>query len=435
MRDFDNGILSSLRTSDEVEWRRRRLTFIAGLLGQREEHLRRAIEHFGTLSRKQVIIVLDNADQRNLQVQQEAFLISQELASHWSSTVFLALRPQTFHASKRSGTISAYPPKVFVVPPPKLEDVIEKRLLFALKIAEGKLPVQGIAGLTLFVDSLAILIAVLRRSLVQNRELYEFIVNVSAGNVRVAIELVSKFFGSPNVESEKIVKLHKENRDYVVPLHEFAKVALLGDYAHFQEDSSVASNVFAVVFPDKREHFLSLFVLGYLAWEGADKEHREGFVLRTALVGELQSCSYSLDQITAHLSRLTRKRLIETSERRLLETTDEVSELGMPEAFRVTTLGAYHLKRWASEFSFLEAMSFDTPIFDSDTRNTLLPNVNDNRISARYERADRFLEYLDEVWKGCSSRPYFDWVTLRATSQLSFDRVRRRLSDIGLTPY
>lgn len=432
LRDFDNGILSSLRDTDIVEWKRRRLNYIAQLLDQREEHLRRAIEYFGTQSRKQVIIVIDNADQRNIQVQQEAFLISQELASHWSSTVFLTLRPQTFHASKRSGTISAYPPKVFVVPPPKLEDVIERRLLFALKIAEGKLPVQGIAGLTLFVDSLAILISVLHRSLARNRELYEFIVNVSAGNVRVAIELISKFFGSPNVESEKIVKFHKENLEYVIPLHEFAKVALLGDYAHFQEDSSVASNVFAVVFPDKREHFLSLYILGYLAWEGAEKEHREGFVVRNALVTELQACAYSLDQINAHLSRLTRKRLIETSERRLLETAEDINELGMPEAFRITTLGAYHLKRWASEFSFLEAMSFDTQIFDQDVRNTLIPDVNDNRLSARNQRAERFVEYLDEVWKECVIRPYFDWHTLRAASQISFDRVRRRLLDIGL---
>lgn len=433
LRDFDTGVLSDLKAVDPVGWTKRRMSLIADLMDKKEEHLRLSIEHLATSTKRQVIIIIDNADQRSLQVQQEAFLIAQELATHWKSIVFLALRPQTFHASKRSGAISAYPPKVFVIPPPKLEDVIEKRLNFAFKIAKGTLPVQSIAGLTLHVDSLAILITVLRKALLENRELLEFVVNVSAGNVRVAIELVSKFFGSPNVESEKIVKIYKETNKYHVPLHEFAKVALFGDYAHFQEDSSVASNVFSVVYPDKREHFLSLLLLGYLSWDGAEKEHREGFVQTNVLIKEAQNLGFTVEQAETHLSRLTRKRLIETSERRQLELPEEISKLGLPESFRITTLGAYHLKKWASEFSFLEAMAYDTPIFDSSIRELLLPHVNDSRLTARFQRGETFAEYLDVVWKEIPQRPYFDWVTLRAVGFPSFDRANKFLRDNGLS--
>lgn len=432
--DFDNGVNSVLREVDHTDWIRRRLTFIQTLLASTEEHLRLCIDYLGKKSKKQVIIIIDNADQRDLKVQQEAFLIAQELAAHWSSIVFLALRPQTFHASKRSGAISAYPPKVFVIPPPKLEDVIVKRLNFAQKIAKGTLPVQGIAGLTLHVDSLAILIEVFRNSILENRELLEFIVNVSAGNVRVAIELMSKFFGSPNVESEKIVRLQKEGQHYRIPLHEFAKVALLGDYAFFQEDTSIASNVFATIYPDKREHFLSLYVLGYLAWEGADKEHREGFIRTSAIVLEMQGLGFAVEQIQGHLTRLTRKKLIETTERRQLESSEEIIEMGMPEAFRVTTLGAYHLKKWGSDFALLEAMAYDTPIFDSGLRELLAPHLNDARLSARYQRAEVFADYLSAIWKDLPHPPYFDWNTLRAVAAPSFDAARKYLSDHGLAP-
>lgn len=432
--DFDNGAVAVLKDVDQAEWIKRRLTFIQSLLDKTEEHLRLCIEHLGKKSKKQVIIIIDNADQRDLKIQQEAFLIAQELASHWSSIVFLALRPQTFHASKRSGAISAYPPKVFVIPPPKLEEVIVKRLNFAQKIAKGTLPVQGIAGLTLHVDSLAIVIDVFRKSILENKEILEFIVNVSTGNVRVAIELMSKFFGSPNVESEKIVKLHKEGKYYKVPLHEFAKVALLGDYAFFQEDTSIASNVFSTLYPDKREHFLSLYILGYLAWEGATKEHREGFIKTSAIVEEMQNLGFTAPAVTGHLARLTRKKLVETTERRQLESPEEITESGLPEAFRLTTLGAYHLKKWGGEFSFLEAMAYDTPILETSLRDFLAPHVNDFRLSARFQRAETFADYLTKIWQDLPHPPYFDWNTLRSVGAPSFEATRKYLTDHGLTP-
>lgn len=433
LSDFERGFHSDLKTLDPPEWTKHRIAFIHELVDKREEHLRRCVEHIAASTRRQAIIIIDNSDQRSLAVQQDAFLIATELAAHWKSIVFLALRPQTFHASKRSGVISAYPPKVFVIPPPKLEDVIDRRLTFALEVARGTLPVQSIAGLTLHVESLAILISVLRKSLAENRTLMEFIVNVSAGNVRLAVELVSRFFGSPNVESERIVRIYKDQKRYPVPLHEFAKVALLGDYAHFQEDSSVACNLFAVVYPDKREHFLSLLLLGYLGWEGAQKEHREGFTATAVLTRELQNSGFGTDQISAQLARLTRKKLVETSERRLLETPEEISE-GLPDAFRITTLGAYHLKKWGAEFAYLESMTYDTPIFDGRVRDQLGPTVNDSRLTARFLRAFVFAEYLDRVWDDVRHPPYFDWAALRSTGRASFDSTRKYLSDRDLLP-
>lgn len=434
LHDFDTGIFAKLRALDNIEFQKKRFNLISELMVKREEHLRLSINHLAVKTRKQIIIVIDNADQRSLAVQQDAFLIAQELSAHWDSIVFLALRPQTFHASKRSGAISAYPPKIFVVPPPKLEDVIEKRLAFALKVAEGRLPVQSVAGLTLHVDSLAILISVLKASLLHNRELLEFVVNVSAGNVRVAIELISRFFGSPNVESEKIVKIVKEGGGYTIPLHEFAKVALLGDYAYFQEEASIASNVFSVAFPDKREHFLSLLILGYVSWEGAPKNGGEGFVDLLTILEELQGCGFKTEQCELHLARLTKNKLLETTERRQLDSSEELKSLGFPECFRVTSLGAYHLKKWASEFSYLEAMTFDTPIFDVDVRKLLAPAVNDSRLSSRYQRADSFASYLDEIWIDIPTRPYFDWADLRSVGKESFSRAHRRLVDIGVHP-
>lgn len=424
--------MATLKATNPELFQQKRIEYIQSLIADKAAHLRNCLEEVAHVHKSQVVIIIDNADQRGIEIQQDAFVISHELASTWNALVFLSLRPQTFHSSKRSGTISAYPPKVFVIPPPKLEDAIEKRLAFSLKIAEGRLPVAKIKNLSMHVESLAILIRVLQRSLATNRELYEFIVNVSSGNVRVAIELISKFIGNPNVESERIVKIFTETGYYLLPLHEFSKGGLLGDYTHFQEDASYACNIYSVIFSSKNEHFLSLFILGYLSWDGAHRQQVDGFVGREAIEKEMQTNRYTVDQTTRHLQKLTRKKLIETSERRLLETEKEVQEFGMPEAFRLTPLGAYHLKKWAYEFSFIESMTFDTPIFSEAVRTELSKHINDQNLSARYKRGKMFREYLSEVWGELSPKPYFDWIQAVSIGQPSFERVEKRLTDLGL---
>lgn len=430
--DFDNGFMGALKNSQPDLFMLKRLEYIQSLLTNKSEHLRKCLKALGDQKKSQVIIIIDNADQRNIDVQQEAFLIAHELASTWNALVFLSVRPQTFHSSKRSGTISAYPPKVFVIPPPKLEDVIEKRLAFALKIAEGRLPLARLKNLSLHVESLAILIRVLRSSLKSNPELYEFIVNVSSGNVRVAIELISKFFGNPNVESERIVKITAEGGNYVIPVHEFSKGGLLGDNSFYQEDGSYACNIFSVFYADKREHFLSILILGYLSWDGALKDKVDGFIGLDAIYKEMQSNSFTTEQTKAHLLRLTRKKLVETTERRLLETERDVTDLGMPESFRITPLGAYHIKRWMFDFGFLEAMSFDTPIFTDTVRKHLEVHVNDHTLVYRYERSKMFKNYLNEVWVSILQKPYFDWNNDLGSD--SFARVEKQLSDFGKLP-
>lgn len=432
LNEFDSGIMSQLRDINEVSFKEKRLELIMGCVSRRESHLKRVLAFVAKSRAAQIVFVIDNADQRSTSVQTDAFVIAQELSAHWSSVVFIALRPQTFHASKRSGAVSAYPSKVFVIPPPKLEDAIDKRLVFAKKMADGRLPIQSIGGVSLHLESLSILIDVLRNSISRNKDIMEFLVNVSSGNIRIAVELVSRFFGNPNVQSERIVGKVMDGDGYIIPVHEFAKTALLGDYSHFQESASLASNIFDVTAADAKEHFLSLLVLSYLSWDHVVSGATDGFVKLTAIIDEMQDRGFTKGQVEDHLIRLNRKKLIESVERRTLELDGDIQLEGLPEAFRVTTLGVYISKKWAGDFSFLDAMSFDTPIFDADVRAGLAKVVNDERLNARYVRANGFRDYLTEIWRIENAQtPYFDWLQLVAVGADSFNRVLRRLGELG----
>jgi GTPase SAR1 family protein len=233
------------------------------LVNNKPEHLRRAIEHVAKGRGRQIIVMLDNADQRALDVQQNAFIIAQEMAKNWNAIVFISVRPQTFFQSKRAGSLSAYPHKIFTILPPRPELVIEKRLIFALKIAEGQVSPDVLRGVRLNLSNIASFIRVLLYSLSKNRDLAEILSNITSGNIRSVVEFVTHFIGSPNVEAQKIVDLDSRGASYIIPLHEFSKAAILGDYSHFVPGSSLAMNIFDVQAADRKEHFLAPMIVAF----------------------------------------------------------------------------------------------------------------------------------------------------------------------------
>jgi len=260
-------------------------------LEDKEQHLRQVFNRISKSTRKQIIIILDNIDQRELEIQQKAFIISQSIAQHWQAIVFLAVRPNTFHQSKRSGSLSAYPNKVFYIMPPRPELVLERRLIFALNMAEGKLPLESLEKVSINLNNIALYIKALLFSIRKNPEISEFLSNITGGNVRSMIDFVTKFIGSPNVDSDKIIDIMARKGEYLIPFHEFSKAALLGNHSHFDPESSIAMNIFDVRFPDRREHFLCSIILGFLNYDASHRNH-EGFVTTIELEKEMQSLGF-----------------------------------------------------------------------------------------------------------------------------------------------
>ena len=185
------------------------IEFLTNKVEDEVEHLKKSLEYICRNQKKQIIIFIDNCDQRSDLDQQTAFLISQEFASSWPMIVFISIRPETFHRTKKeSGALSGYHTKAFTIPPPRLDEVILKRLEFAQKITSGELTLSKLNQRTSF-SNLHSLIEVFLTSLGENTELLEFLNNVSNENIRKAIELIKKFFGSGHVDMEKILNIYK----------------------------------------------------------------------------------------------------------------------------------------------------------------------------------------------------------------------------------
>ncbi|MDD2466035.1 MAG: hypothetical protein PHI97_18715 [Desulfobulbus sp.] len=425
IRKFENGIYSDYKDTDPSKYNEKLLEHLEKILSEKDRHIKKSIKFISISQQKQTIICIDNADQRTFEIQQDAFIIAQELAKDWSATVFLSVRPQTFYKSKQSGALTAYPHKVFTISPPRVDDVIEKRLLFALSMAKGDIPVETLKGININIQNLVYFLQALLYSLKNNKDLIEMLSNITGGNIRAAVEFVTNFIGSPNVDAEKIIRIIESEGYYTIPVHEFSKSALLGDYSHYNPESSLAMNIFDVKYGDIKEHFLVGMILGFLD-NGENHKDRDGFINTNTVVSEFQTHGFTIQQTETALRRMTNKKTIETS-LRLTFDEDETGLIGeMPSKFRITTIGAYHIKRWVYSFAYLDAMVFDTPIFDDQLVASIVGSLESYSIEDRYSRACGFREYLLSTWSSSSLSPrYFDLHTIIKQGTQSFQAIER----------
>ncbi len=428
VRRFETGVYGSWKEANPEKYQDRLIEMLAEKQANRAEHLRSAISYLSSQRRKQIIIALDNADQRSSTIQSEAFVIAQNLAAEWKATVFISIRPKTFFYSKRSGALSAYPHRVFTVAPPRIDEVIEKRLIFALNIAEGRVQMERLQAISLRLGNVATFVKVLISSIERFDDVKIFLENITGGNIRELIQYISSLFGNPNMDTQGAVIALEKNSDYAMPVHEFWKVAMKGDYQYYDPEKALAFNLYDVYSNDEREHFIVPLLLSLLDTPGPHRT-AEGFVTFDELVRQMQDLGFKPASVDAAIRAANNKKLVEAPERMTFEE-DEDGALGlMPTAFRLTTIGAYHVKVWLADFAYLDAMCVDTPIFDADIAGDLSATIRSFNLSDRYDRAMKLRDYLGEVWTRLDVQPaFFDWETATRAANDSFAKVAKSLA-------
>jgi hypothetical protein len=397
---FEKGIYSDLREVDPSEFKRQELTMLKEKTHDTEAHLRASLDHATKAQQRQVVIFLDNVDQRPIQFQDQAFLMAQSFAQTWPGTVFVALRPETFHRSKHAGSLAAYLPRVFTIAPPRIDLVLIKRLSFALSQLERTRSLAALGlGVTFESAALQLYVKALIHSLETNRNLVELIDNLSGGNVRRTLGFLTTFVGSGHVDSEKIIAAMEADGRYDVPVHEFLRAIIYVDHEHFDPSASELGNVFDLSSPDAREHFLLPLLLSHVERAG-DIGGSEGFVSAEDVFAEGQRAGFVPSQVEGAIRRALNKRMLESDIRGIDE--------GEGNRYRVTTIGAYSVKRLMGQFAYVDAMIVDTPIIDASVRN----QIKDARsIEDRLARADAFRRYLDDSWQPLAGNGLaFDWM-------------------------
>lgn len=431
IKRFDRGIYGALKEKDVQEYEKRLLDFLAVKQSDYAAHTKASIGYLAKERRKQVIIALDNSDQRDSETQQEAFIISQTMASEWKATVFVSMRPRTFYQSKKSGALSAYPHRVFTISPPRIDNMIRKRIRFALDVAEGRRNLESLSHIRLNLSNISAFLHVIINTVNKSDDVNIFLENITGGNIRLLIELIANTIGSPNIDTEGVVRGLEEYGEFVLPIHDWWKVAIRGDYRFYDPSKSLVVNIFSVFSPDKKEHFLIPMILAYLDSNGNHK-NGEGFVTYLEICREMQVWGYKLSSIESAIRFANNMKIIE-SNRRVTFDEDEAGLYGsIPELWRVNTAGVYYLKVWMTTFSYLDDMAIDISLFDEELYENLASNIRFYSLNYRIDRAKAVKDYLSDVWDSNSiSVDYFDWSVACRAGEISFEKAERALAKRG----
>lgn len=420
LEQFRSSIYGMLRERSPDVFAQREIEFLAVLVEDVDEHLKFSLDHISKAHRKQVVVFLDNVDQRDPGFQNQLFVIAQTMAESWPVTVFLALRPETFYESRRGGALAAYQPRAFTISPPRVEIVLKKRLAYALELLkEGGLRTRTGVEISIDLSTLVAYMETVQRSLQIKPDLVEFLENVSNGNIREALGYLETYIGSPHVNLRRMLEIiaAEGSGRYIIPLSDLVKSVLLGDGEYYDPSRSPIGNLFDISSASRSEHFILPFLIEHLQSQGSTASS-DGYVSGEDVYGFAQGLGFSIDAIAGALTRGLQARFIGRAgfDRRRGDDA---------RAYRVTPCGLYATRRLAHSFAYIDAIIDDTPIVDATLFSTLHPMSHDRDLPARLRRAERFAEYLNEAWGTLGVRASelpFDW---RAARVSIVDDVRR----------
>jgi hypothetical protein len=421
LRSFENSPAGRLKKANPQEFELREIALLDRKLAARDGHLEASLRYASRSMKRQVIVFLDNIDQRDAAFQEQVFLIGQSLAQTWPATVFLSLRPDTFYRSRNVGSLTAYQPRVFTIPPPDIRQVIEKRLQFCADLITDPESRHRLMpdALDQQAATLGTYLNILRRSFARNPDLVELVENLSGGNAREALSFLNTFAGSGHVNTRKILEIEERDNDYVIPLHEFGRAIIFGDHQYFDPSASPVANILEVSTADGREHFLLGLLLAHIERSG-EVGRREGFVGIDEIMAYAQSVEYLPAQIEFALRHAVDKRLLQPAPQ-----SDQQSR-----RYRITTIGAYTYKKLLPTFIYVDAVVVDTPIVELDAARTI---AHCREVEDRLLRAREFVSYLDRQWANVrDTKLPFNWPEVSGQLRQDFGRVERSAQRQGM---
>lgn len=235
--------------------------------------------------------------------------------------------------------------------------------------------------------------------------------------MRRALDFVTEFIGSGHVDTEKIItKQRLQSSGYTIPHHEFLRSLLHGDGVYYDPQHSPIPNLFQLDRPDPRCHFLLQIALDFIS-RGEGAREQGGFVDVDVLMSHLQGLGFQFESILFALEYCSRFRLLEAP-------LGEASVLSM-EKCRITTVGAYSVRRLPQLFAYVDAVSVDTPILDRE----LNAEIGDTHsLLGRIRRAKAFQKYLDVSWDAAGiPGAVWDWSTVSEELKKDIQRVETRI--------
>lgn len=360
-----------------------------------------------------LIVIIDNADQFDMETQESAFLFASSLNRRAFCGVFVSLREGYYYKWRNLPPFNAFESNVYHVTAPKYSEVLQKRISYTLKKIEFDSSVieRNVTGVNqvgykieMETQNIKEFFLSLQNSLFDNsNELIVDFLNYSTfPNTREGLRLFKLFLISGYTDvSEYImrVRFNRDNHKITIPIHEFVKSIGLHNKLYYNHEISVIPNLF---YPcnESSNHFLKIWILKYLS----NKLKSGGNVNKYDSLSDLANCfinyGYKTDIIYKELELLLKLELIETD-----EILTDIKWVNLPEkVFNVciSAKGYYYLNEVMNRFYYFELVLQDTPLFDEVFFNNMcqvFPHCTENgkrNMNNRIETVECFMRYLGE---------------------------------------
>ncbi|PBQ34690.1 RNA-binding protein [Sphingobacteriaceae bacterium] len=293
---------------------------------------------------KELIIVLDNCDKRNLEEQLLMFEVANWIKDNIKAIVFLPIRDTTFdHYRNEKPLDTVIKDLIFRINPPSLEKVIYSRIKYANRLAE-KSPEKfytlsnGFKVSYPSSDELHYLKSILT-SLFQSNFFKRLISGLAGRDIRRGIEIFLDFCKSGHITDKEILKMKQTKGEFRIPNHIISRVFLRGNLVYYSDANSRVKNLFhSDPSDDLPDPFVRLAILKLLndlknskGSGGILGFHKTSFILQT-----LSSHGHADYRIEEELLFLIRNTLI-------LSESQDTTKVNLDDLVSISTSGIIHL--------------------------------------------------------------------------------------------
>ena len=384
--------------------------FIAEKLQDSENHFFKLSEHLIKGRRIRLCIVIDNADQFEIEIQKNVFLFAQSLNRKGNVTIILSLREGYYYKWRYLPPFDAFPCNVYHITAPPYKEVLQKRIDYVLNKIEVKGKTKGIVSnnKTFIIqnDSVRKFLLSLRTSLFgsNNSEMLQFLEETTYPNIREGLEIFKQFLISGHTEVHQYVLRQESNPNAIqpIPYWEFIKAISLNNKKYYNHNISIINNIFCPI-EGSRNHFLKIKILNFLD----NKLIIGGISEKYFNVGELINSFEN----TGYISKIVRNELNELCKYRLVESENQLSDvedttiLTMDDSVCISMKGHHYINTLINNFTYIEMVLEDTPIFNEEdfyklkTDFPLSDDLGKRDIYARITVVEEFLNYLEKEEK------------------------------------
>lgn len=363
-------------------------------------HMGRLIKYLETHHGIRVVVIFDNADQKELDFQNKIYQYANMITMSFKCLTIISLREESYWQGSRVGTFDAYHTHVYHLRAPRFKELLQRRLEFALdKIKKEKGEYYSSFGAfkVKITDLQAFLELMMKSILVDSRgiEILKFMECLACHNMRMALTMFKIFLTSGHTKMDDYIKGYMLKTQHSVPFHEFARSVMLQDFKYYSESrNNIVINLFSIGKGAKVSYFTRIRLLEVLSQnQNISSSVGKGYYKINDIFMHFIKLNYDQSYISEHLNTLLKYNLIETD-------NNIRSSIDNSEYIKITACGEYYLRYLVERFIYLDVIITDMPFFSMETfgkiKSIFVKEIASGKrnVDMRLQAAEILLDYL-----------------------------------------